>query len=67
MPPNQLSKKVRGWLATLAAGLIALTSSTPAAENTTWVAGITEAAEDATLSSSVLGIIRARPSTASLG
>ena len=32
-----------------------------AAENTTWVSGITEAVDDATLSSSVIGIIRTRP------
>jgi RND family efflux transporter MFP subunit len=51
---------IRGWLATLAA-LFALTFTASAAENTTWVSGITEAVDDATLSSSVIGIIRARP------
>jgi RND family efflux transporter MFP subunit len=47
----------------LAALLILLvgSASTSAAENTTWVSGITEAVDDATLSSSVLGIVRARP------
>ncbi len=54
------SLKIRQWLATLAA-LMALTCPALAAENTTWVSGITEAVDDATLSSSVLGIIRSRP------
>src|SRR5687768_16583872 len=63
MTPNQKpSKKNRSWLALIAAAaILALTPFTSAAENTTWVAGITEAVDDATLSSSVLGIIRARP------
>jgi RND family efflux transporter MFP subunit len=56
------SQKIRRLLATLAA-LISLTLrlATSAAENTTWVSGITEAVDDATLSSSVIGIIRSRP------
>lgn len=54
------SLNIRRWLATVVA-LLALTLPTFAAENTTWVSGITEAVDDATLSSSVLGIIRSRP------
>src|SRR3954466_2599264 len=50
----------RRWVA-IAAALLALTCPAFAAENTTWVSGITEAVDDATLSSSVLGIIRSRP------
>jgi RND family efflux transporter MFP subunit len=54
------SLNIRRWVATVAA-LLALTCPAFAAENTTWVSGITEAVDDATLSSSVLGIIRSRP------
>src|SRR3954470_21316826 len=55
------SLKIRAWLATLAA-LFALTfPASAAAENTTWFSGITEAIDDATLSSSVIGIVRSRP------
>src|SRR5688500_18572213 len=63
MTKNEPPTKIPGWLACLlAAAFLALAPSTQAAEeNTTWVAGITEAVEDATLSSSVLGIVRARP------
>jgi RND family efflux transporter MFP subunit len=53
------SSKLCGWLTLVA--LLALAFPTPAAENTTWVSGITEAVDDATLSSSVIGIVRARP------
>ena len=61
-PKQKPSNKIRSWLALLAvAAILALTPSSSAAENTTWVAGITEAVEDATLSSSVLGIVRTRP------
>jgi len=59
---SQLSKTVRSLAATFVllffAGQISILS---AAENTTWVSGITEAIDDATLSSSVIGIVRARP------
>jgi RND family efflux transporter MFP subunit len=54
------SLNLRRWLACLGA-LITLSCPAFAAENTTWVTGITEAVDDATLSSSVLGIIRSRP------
>src|SRR6478735_1804253 len=54
------SFKIRGGLATLAA-ILMLTFTASAAENTTWVSGITEAVDDATLSSSVIGIVRSRP------
>ncbi|HEY6227593.1 MAG TPA: efflux RND transporter periplasmic adaptor subunit [Verrucomicrobiae bacterium] len=54
------SPNFRRWLAT-ATALLALTFSAAAAENTTWVSGLTEAVDDATLSSSVIGIIRSRP------
>src|SRR5258705_4677066 len=52
---------IHRWLANLAAALLALTLNASAAENMTWVSGITEAVDDATLSSSVIGIIRSRP------
>ena len=63
MIKNETPIKIRGWLAGLLADtFVALAPSAQAAEeNTTWVAGITEAVEDATLSSSVLGIVRTRP------
>lgn len=48
-------------LFTTAAAALALAFTTAAAENTTWVSGITEAVDDATLSSSVIGIVRSRP------
>src|ERR1041385_7939853 len=54
------SKNLRVWLAGLVTAL-ALTLNAAAAENVTWVTGITEAVDDATLSSSVIGIVRARP------
>src|SRR5207244_2540208 len=49
------------FLRIFASALMALAASAGAAENMTWVTGITEAVDDATLSSSVVGIIRARP------
>src|SRR5437764_4710481 len=54
------SPTARAWLACLLA-LFTLTLHAAAAENVTWVTGITEAVDDATLSSSVIGIVRARP------
>ena len=54
------SANFRAWLAALIA-ILALTLPAPAAENVTWVSGITEAIDDATLSSAVIGIVRARP------
>jgi RND family efflux transporter MFP subunit len=54
------SLRIRVLLAALAL-FVSLPLIAGSAENTTWVTGITEAVDDATLSSSVIGIVRARP------